>query len=81
MNINQLSGSSLQSFILWFSTKEIPQEVKVCSPQVQGSELAAHSPGCPKDPELHHFIVTVAKAALEHHIPYQSLPVGENKVK
>ncbi|KAK4832092.1 hypothetical protein QYF61_020707 [Mycteria americana] len=68
-------------FIPWYSTKQIPEEVKVCSPEVQGSELALHPPQCPKDLELHHFMVTAAKAALELHIAHQPLLVGENKVQ
>ncbi|KAF1477619.1 FERM domain-containing protein 3, partial [Megadyptes antipodes antipodes] len=60
---------------------QIPEEAKVCSPEVQGSELAVCSPRCPKDLELHHFMVTAAQAALELHIPHQPLLVGENKVQ
>ncbi|KAK4822002.1 hypothetical protein QYF61_006616 [Mycteria americana] len=59
----------------------IPEEAKVCSPEVQGSELAVRPPQCPKDLELNHFTVTAAKAALELHIPHQPLLVGENKVQ
>ncbi|KAK4828058.1 hypothetical protein QYF61_023118 [Mycteria americana] len=66
----------LQGFIPRYSTKQIPEEAKVCSPEVQGSELAVHPPQCPKDLELHHFMVTAAKAALELHIPHQPLLVG-----
>jgi len=75
-----LGPSSLQGFVPWYSTKHIPEEAKVCSPEIQGSELALR-PRCPKDPELHHFMVTAAKAALELHIPHQPLLVGENKVQ
>ncbi|GAB0210107.1 hypothetical protein GRJ2_003476500 [Grus japonensis] len=70
-----------QGFVPWYSTKQIPQEAKVCSPEVQGSELAECPPRCPEDPELHHFVVTAAKAALELDIPYQALLIGENKVQ
>lgn len=34
-----------------------------CSPEVQGCELAACPPCCPHDLELHHSMVTAAKAA------------------
>ncbi|KAK4817448.1 hypothetical protein QYF61_015603 [Mycteria americana] len=68
-------------FIPWYSTKQIPEEAKVCSPEIQGSELAMHPPRCPKDLELHHFMVTAAKATLELHIPHQLLLVGEKKVQ
>ncbi|PKU42448.1 hypothetical protein llap_7248 [Limosa lapponica baueri] len=64
-----------------YSTKQIPEEAKVCSPEVQGSELSMCLPRYPKDLELHHFVVTAAKAALELHIPHQPLLVGENKVQ
>ncbi|GAB0210109.1 highly reducing polyketide synthase PKS6 [Grus japonensis] len=70
-----------EGFVPWYSTKQIPQEAKVCSPEVQGSELAECPPRCPEDPELHHFMVTAAKAALELDIPYQALLIGENKVQ
>ena len=58
----------------------MPEEAKVCSPEVQGSELAAHLPRCPEDLRLHHFVVTATKAALDFHIPHQSLLVDENNV-
>ncbi|KAK4824261.1 hypothetical protein QYF61_012527 [Mycteria americana] len=73
--------AQVQGSILRYSTKQIPEEAKVCSPEVQGSELAVHPPWCPKDLELHCFMVTVAKAALELHIPHQPLLVGQNKVQ
>jgi len=76
-----LGLSSLQGFILWYSTEQIPGEAKVCSPEVQGRELAVCPPRCPKDLELHHLMVTADKAALEHHIPHQLLLVGQNKVQ
>ncbi|KAK4832847.1 hypothetical protein QYF61_025867 [Mycteria americana] len=66
-------------FIPWYSTKQIPEEAKVCSPEVQHSELSVRPYRCPKDPELHHFMVTAAKAALELHIPHQPLLVGGNQ--
>lgn len=47
------------------STKQIPEEAEVYSPEVQGSELAVRPPRYPRDPELHHFMVTPAKVALE----------------
>jgi len=42
--------------------------VNVCSCEDQGSELALHPHCCPKDLELHHFMVTAAKAAIELHL-------------
>ncbi|KAJ7410452.1 hypothetical protein BTVI_53284 [Pitangus sulphuratus] len=48
-------------------SKQIPEEAKVCSPEVQGNELAVHPPSCPKDLELYHFMVTAAQTALECH--------------
>ncbi|KAK4805791.1 hypothetical protein QYF61_000397, partial [Mycteria americana] len=68
-------------FIPWYSTKQIPEEAKVCSPEGQGSELAVCPPRCPKDLKFHYFMVTAAKAVLELHIPHQPLLVGENKVQ
>ncbi|KAK4822575.1 hypothetical protein QYF61_017161 [Mycteria americana] len=70
-----------EHFIPWYSTKQIPEEDKVCSPEVQSSELAVRPPWCPKDPELRHFMVTAARAALEFHIPHQPLLAGDNKVQ
>ncbi|KAK4832374.1 hypothetical protein QYF61_022229 [Mycteria americana] len=58
------TATTCQGFIPWYSTKQIPEEAKVCSPEAQGSELAVHPPQCPKDLELHSFMVTAAKAAL-----------------
>ena len=71
----------LTTFIPLYSIKQIPEEAKVCSPEVQGSGLAAHLPHCPKDLKVHYFVVTAAKAALDFHIPHQSLLVGKNKVQ
>lgn len=61
-------------------TKQVPESAKVCSSEVQGSGLALQPPCFPMDLELHHFMVTSAKAALEFHISHQLLPVAENKV-
>ncbi|KAK4823520.1 hypothetical protein QYF61_003029 [Mycteria americana] len=68
--------AQVQGFIPWYSTKQIPEEAKVCPPEVQGSELVVRPPWCPKDLELHYFMVTAAKAALDPHIPHQPLLVG-----
>ena len=76
-----LAPPSLQGFFPWDSSKQIFEEAKVCSPEVQGSELALYPHCCPKDLELHHFMVTAAKAALELRIPHQPFLVGENKVQ
>ncbi|KAK4806912.1 hypothetical protein QYF61_012645 [Mycteria americana] len=51
------------------SSKQIFEEAKVCSPEVQGCELAFHPPPCPQDPELHHLMVPAAKVAFDLHIP------------
>lgn len=57
------------------TTKQIPKETKICSPEVQVSELALCPPCCPKALELHLFTVTAVKAALDLHIPHHfSLP-------
>ncbi|KAK4824031.1 hypothetical protein QYF61_009622 [Mycteria americana] len=85
------SGASVKSMSLqfrdkdgcipWYPTKQIPEQAKACSPEVQGIELAVRPPWCPKDIELHHFMVTTAKAALEIHFPHQPLFVGENTLQ
>lgn len=36
-------------FIPWYSTRQIPEETKGCSPEVQSSELSVHPPHCSKD--------------------------------
>lgn len=38
-------------------------------------------PHCPKELELHHFMVTATKTALEFHIPHQPLLADENKAQ
>lgn len=82
LNIIQISASSsLQGFLPCYSTKEIPEETKACSLDVQGSELAVCPPPCPKDLKLHLFMVTVAQASLELHIPLQLLLTCENEVQ
>lgn len=45
--------------------KKIPEEANIYSPEVQGSDLAVHSPCCPKDLKLHHAMATAAEAVLE----------------
>ncbi|KAF4789277.1 hypothetical protein TURU_152362 [Turdus rufiventris] len=50
--------------------RQIPVKAKLCSPEVQDSELAVHL-RCLKDLELHQFMVTSAQAALELHISQQ----------
>lgn len=52
--------------------KQILKEDKICSPEVQVSELALCSPCCPKVLDLHHFMVTAVKAALDLDIPHHS---------
>ena len=76
-----LGPSSLQAFLPRYSTEQIPEEAKVCSADVQGSELAVRPAYCTKDFEPHHFMVTAAKATLALHIPHQSLLAGENNVQ
>lgn len=39
-------------------TRQIPEECKVCFPEVQDLELVVSPPHFPKDLELHHFMVT-----------------------
>ncbi|NXJ99431.1 GOGB1 protein, partial [Corythaixoides concolor] len=51
-----LGPFSLQGFILWCSTEEIPEEAKVCSPEVQSSELAVLPPHCSRDIETPPFL-------------------------
>lgn len=58
---------------------QIPEQAKISSLEVQGSEFAVSPSHCPKDLELHHFMVTAAQAALELHIPHEPLLDGENK--
>ncbi|KAK4822239.1 hypothetical protein QYF61_011880 [Mycteria americana] len=74
------SGPSVKSMSLQFRDKDVVRDSVKCFAQVKGSELAVHPPWCPTDLELHHFMVTAAKAALELHFPHQPLLVGENKV-
>jgi len=82
LTTNQLSWAPLPSRALSHGTlPSYPEEAKVFSPKVQGSEPVVHSPLCPKYLELHHFTVTAVKAALELHIPYKPLLVGENKIQ
>lgn len=52
--------------------KQIPEEAKICSPEVQVSELALCPPCCPKVFKLNPFMVTAVKAALDLHIPHHS---------
>ncbi|KAJ7399009.1 hypothetical protein BTVI_119316 [Pitangus sulphuratus] len=73
--------AQVQGFIPCYSTKQIPEEVKVCSPEVQGTEVAVCTPCCPKDLKLYHSMFTAAQAALDLHIPHQPLLAGENKVQ
>lgn len=40
-----------------------------------------HPLGHPKDLDLHHFVVTAAKAALELHVTHRPLFAGEDKVQ
>lgn len=49
------------------------EEAKFPSPEVQCSYLAFHSPCCPKDLNLHCFMVTAAQPAFGLHIPHQLL--------
>jgi len=51
LNINQLSGAPLPSraFISQYCTEQVPEEAKISSPEVQGSEFAVPSLHSPKD--------------------------------
>lgn len=55
-------------------------EVKVCSSEVLGHELAVCPPHHPQD-HKHHLLVTAAKAALKHCTAHQLLPLGKHKVQ
>jgi len=68
-------------FIPRYSTEQVPEEDEVCSPEAQDSELAVRPPLFPKDLDLHHCMVTAAKAAVELHIPHQTLLVREKEVQ
>ncbi|KAK4828649.1 hypothetical protein QYF61_000297 [Mycteria americana] len=71
----------IQGLIPWDSFKQIFEEDKVCSPEVLGCELAFHAPPCPQEPELHHLMVTAAKAAFDLHIPSEPIVVGEYEIQ
>lgn len=60
--------------------KQILGEAQVCSPQVQGCELAFVAPPCSWDPNLLHFVVTTAKIAFILHIPNEPLVAGGHEV-
>ena len=48
-----LGPSSLQGLIPWDCIKQIPKEVKVCSPEVQCCDLDFCPATSPQDSELH----------------------------
>lgn len=73
-----MGPSSLQSFIPWLPTKQIPEEATLCSAEVRAVSFLCTLPHCPKDYELHQFIDTAANAALELQIPHQPLLVVES---
>ena len=47
----------------------MPEQAKVCSPEVQGSKFLVLPPRCAQEPQFYHFTVIAAKAALELHSP------------
>lgn len=63
------------------TNNEIFEEVKVCSPEIQRCDLIFCPPPSSQDPELYHFMVTTAKAALGLHIPNEPLLVYEHEVQ
>jgi len=83
LSINQRYWAPLPSRALCHGTlpSRSLKKARVSSPEVQGTEFAVHSPCCPKYLQLHHFMVTADKVALQLHIPHQSLLVGENKLQ
>lgn len=64
-----LGPSFLPGFVSWHAIKQILEETKASSPEVQGAELAVCSPHSPEDLSFHHFMVTAL------HIPHQTLVV------
>lgn len=46
----------------------LAEEANVHSFEVPDSDLAGHSPCCPEDPDLSHFVATSAKADLEFRV-------------
>ncbi|PKU43982.1 hypothetical protein llap_5701 [Limosa lapponica baueri] len=56
-------------------------DAKLCSPEVQGNELALHPSPRPQNSELHHLMVTAAKAAFDLHIPSEPLLFGEYEIQ
>lgn len=61
---HKVLASSPQGHIPWDSSKQD----RVCSPEVQGCDLAFHPPPSPQDPELHNLTDTTAKADFDLHI-------------
>lgn len=74
MNVeNQLAfldPSSLQDYMPWCSSKQIPEQVKVCSPEFQGCVPAVCLVSFSQDPELHHLTFT---AGGNEPLPFTSL--------
>lgn len=56
---------SLWDLLPWSFTKHFPEEAKVCSPEVQGSELAACPLCCHKDLKLHQGFLWASPALLD----------------
>ena len=60
-----LDRSSFQDCIPWDSSKQVPEEAKVC---LQGCDPAFCLVLSSQGPELHHLMVTAAKPALNIHV-------------
>lgn len=73
---NQLAfsdPSSPQDCIPWYSSEQIPEWDKVCSPEVQGYDPAICLTPFSQDPELHH--LTFSAGSQGHHCPSYPWPV------
>jgi len=67
--------------IPWDSFKEIFEEAKVCSSEVQGCNHAFWPALSCKDPELHHLVVAAANVAFDIDIPNKPFLVSEFKAQ
>lgn len=54
LKIRQFSWTPLQGHIPWDSTKQIPEQAKVCSPEVKSCDPAFCLVLCSQGSELHH---------------------------
>lgn len=65
---------SLQGYIPWDSSKQVPEQAKICFPEVQGLMRFCHGISS-HDPELHHLTVCATEAAPRFHLHLQFLLV------